>query len=83
MPIKHDAASGRDTDRKYAVSANRTESRHRVRYVETGGAAVDAGECTFCDTTPVLADLDGESSEQPGAGVSRCAVPQSKATDNT
>ncbi|SFM56424.1 hypothetical protein SAMN04487963_2983 [Marinobacter zhejiangensis] len=48
----------RDSNRKYAVSANRTESRHRIRYVETGGAAVDAGECAFCESTPVLTDSE-------------------------
>lgn len=42
------------TDRKFAVSANRGKARHRLRYVETGGAAVDTGECAFCDSTPDL-----------------------------
>lgn len=41
-------------NRRYAVSANRGNASHRVRYVETGGAAVDAEECTFCQAVPDL-----------------------------
>jgi hypothetical protein len=52
-----------DTDnerknRRFAVSANRGGASHRVRYVETGGAAVDTEECTFCQAVP---DLEDES----------------------
>lgn len=41
-------------NRKYSVSANRDRSHHRLCYVETGGATVDAGECVFCEVTPTI-----------------------------
>ena len=41
-------------NRRFAVSANRGRASHRVRYVETGGAAVDTEECTFCQAVPDL-----------------------------
>lgn len=37
---------------RFAVSANRGKARHVIRYVESGGAAVDTEECTFCQVTP-------------------------------
>ncbi len=43
-------------NRRFAVSANRGKASHRIRYVETGGAAVDAEECTFCQAVPDLND---------------------------
>lgn len=43
-------------NRRFAVSANRGKASHRVRYVETGGAAVDTEECTFCQAVPDLND---------------------------
>ncbi|KPQ30130.1 MAG: hypothetical protein HLUCCX14_03330 [Marinobacter excellens HL-55] len=42
--------------RRFAVSANRGSASHRVRYVESGGAAVDNQECTFCQAVPDLSD---------------------------
>lgn len=45
---------GREEQRRYAVSANRHEARHRIRYIEAGGAAVDTGECVFCEASPDL-----------------------------
>lgn len=42
--------------RRFAVSANRGNASHRVRYVESGGAAVDNEECTFCQAVPDLSD---------------------------
>lgn len=42
--------------RRFAVSANRGQASHRVRYVETGGANVDNEECTFCQAVPDLSD---------------------------
>lgn len=42
--------------RRFAVSANRGQASHRVRYVETGGASVDNEECTFCQAVPDLSD---------------------------
>jgi len=50
--------------RRFAVSANRGKSSHRIRYVETGGAAVDNEECTFCQGVPVL---DSEPEEVSGS----------------
>lgn len=41
-----------DNPRRFAVSANRGSARHRMRYVETGGASVDTGECNFCQALP-------------------------------
>ena len=49
-------------DRKFAVSSNRGKASHRLRYVETGGAAVDTEDCTFCQVTPDLSDTSAESS---------------------
>jgi hypothetical protein len=46
-------------NRKFSVSANRGQARGRIRYVETGGAAVDLGECTFCQAVPSLDDKEG------------------------
>ncbi|WP_025740507.1 hypothetical protein [Salinivibrio socompensis] len=42
--------------RRFAVSANRDNGSHRVRYVEAGGASVDNEECTFCQAVPSLSD---------------------------
>lgn len=47
-------------DRKFAVSANRGQASHRIRYVETGGALVDTEECTFCQSVPDLQDSEKE-----------------------
>ncbi|MFW5824222.1 MAG: hypothetical protein ACOCVV_04585 [Marinobacter sp.] len=48
------APPGRQQDRRFAVSANRGAAHHRVRYVETGGATVDTGDCTLCQASPEL-----------------------------
>lgn len=61
--------------RRFAVSANRGRARHKVRYVETGGSAVDVDECTFCQATP---DLSGThvvspSSDRGPNGSSECS----------
>lgn len=55
-----DRRKGVKTDRRYAVSANRGGGRHRVRYVETGGADVDTSDCIFCQSVPA-AESDGET----------------------
>ncbi|MDX1757523.1 MAG: hypothetical protein R3175_15815 [Marinobacter sp.] len=60
MTSKAGDSSHRPRGRKYAVSANRASSRHRVRYVEVGGSAVDEGECVFCDTAPEPASDHGD-----------------------
>ena len=52
-------------DRKFAVSSNRGKARHRLRYVETGGAAVDIEDCTFCQVTP---DLSGAAEKDGSQG---------------
>lgn len=49
------------SDRRFAVSSNRGQASHRVRYVETGGGAVDPDECTFCQAVPDLTDSADES----------------------
>lgn len=65
-----------ETDRmensRYAVSTNRGQSRHRVRYVETGGAGSDLEDCVFCKSLPGQ-DQEGNeklgsSSQRPGPG---------------
>jgi len=58
-------------DRKYAVSANRGQGRHRVRYVETGGAAVDADDCVFCQSMPDLRDDETDGKSGAGAQADR------------
>ena len=47
-------------DRKFAVSTNRGGASHKVRYVESGGAAVDTEECTFCQSVPDLSESPAE-----------------------
>ncbi|WP_323750917.1 hypothetical protein [Marinobacter sp.] len=46
-------------DRRFSVSANRGNASHRIRYVESGGAAIDTEECTFCQALPDL-EREGE-----------------------
>ncbi len=53
------AGQERERDRRFSVSANRGSARHRIRYVEAGGASVDIEECTFCQVNP---ELDWEAS---------------------
>ncbi|MAO13519.1 MAG: hypothetical protein CMG82_09510 [Marinobacter sp.] len=62
-------------NRRFAVSANRGSASHRVRYVETGGAAVDTEECTFCQTVPDLGHAGGiRATQVPGrSDTSECA----------
>ncbi|KAA1175164.1 hypothetical protein FWJ25_07290 [Marinobacter salinexigens] len=55
-------ASVERDDRKFFVSANRGRASHRIRYVESGGAAVDNEECTFCQAVPVASDAEEERS---------------------
>lgn len=47
-------AGNREEKRRFSVSTNRARARHRIRYVEAGGAAIDPGECAFCESTPDL-----------------------------
>ncbi|MBZ2167981.1 hypothetical protein [Marinobacter sp. F4216] len=61
MVSRKKVPADRETDRKFSVSANRSSAKHRVRYVETGGAGVDLEECTFCEVKPVT------RSESPNA----------------
>ena len=65
MPDSTKNTEARRKDRKFAVSANRGRANHRVRYVETGGALVDTGECTFCQSVPDL--QDGGKNKTAGA----------------
>ncbi|MGF2734875.1 hypothetical protein [Marinobacter sp. DUT-1] len=62
--------SGRK-DRKFAVSANRGQASHRIRYVETGGALVDTEECTFCQSVPDLQDGEQEKTARAEPGSDR------------
>ncbi|MGM0767573.1 MAG: hypothetical protein ACQEV6_06090 [Pseudomonadota bacterium] len=55
-------SGAREEQRRFAVSTNRSQARHRIRYVEAGGAAVDSQECVFCESAPDLRDY----SERPG-----------------
>lgn len=57
-----EADSANRDDRKFFVSANRGQASHRIRYVESGGAAVDNEECTFCQAVPVASDAEEERS---------------------
>lgn len=50
--------------RRFAVSANRGSASHRVRYVETGGSAVDTEDCTFCQSVPDLTNEDGREEDK-------------------
>lgn len=45
----------RRRDRKFSVSSNRGRASHKLRYVETGGAAVDTEDCSFCQSVPEVA----------------------------
>jgi len=57
--------------RRFSVSANRGLAQARVRYVETGGAAVDTEECTFCQALPMADDVSsGKSPDQADCQVS-------------
>ncbi|MDX1597227.1 MAG: hypothetical protein R3295_01065 [Marinobacter sp.] len=56
---KSNAKTLERNDRKFSVTTNRGEASHKVRYVESGGAAVDLDECTFCQSVPDISD-DGE-----------------------
>jgi len=58
--------------RRFSVSANRGLAQARVRYVETGGAAVDTEECTFCQALPMA--------EKTSASVGKSS---SRAADNS
>ena len=40
------------SERKFYVSSNRNNANHKLRYVETGGAAVDTEDCAFCQPVP-------------------------------
>jgi hypothetical protein len=51
-----DTGSAERRNRKFSVSANRGRASHKVRYVEAGGAAVDTGECKFCQSVPDLSE---------------------------
>jgi hypothetical protein len=76
--------------RRFAVSANRGKSSHRIRYVETGGASVDNEECTFCQGVPVLDDepeaegkLDSEEKSQSEASTNaENGRPRSRPSDD-
>ncbi len=50
-----DAPEPRPAARRYQVSANRGHARHRLRYVESGGATEEDGEgdCSLCRNLPV------------------------------
>ncbi|MCG7199592.1 hypothetical protein MD273_07635 [Marinobacter pelagius] len=70
MPDNRSSTASRRKDRKFAVSANRGQASHRVRYVETGGALVDTEECTFCQSVPDLQVTEKEKAtgDEPVSG---------------
>lgn len=70
MPDTAKNTEDRRKDRKFAVSANRGQASHRIRYVETGGALVDTEECTFCQSVPDLQDGEKEKTArtEPDSG---------------
>lgn len=65
--------------RRFSVSANRGLARARVRYVETGGAAVDTEECTFCQAVPMAEEGDTSTRKAPSAGRGASAQPDAEA----
>lgn len=66
--------------RRFSVSANRGLARARVRYVETGGAAVDTEECTFCQAVPVAGEeADASARKSSGAGYGASPAPAANA----
>ncbi|MCK7543009.1 hypothetical protein MLC59_02345 [Marinobacter bryozoorum] len=69
----------RNRDRRFSVSANRGSARHRIRYVEAGGASVDIEECTFCQANP---ELDWEASTTSGRKGTPEAQPTGPSTEN-
>ena len=52
------SADNQRQDRRFSVSSNRGRARHRIHYVETGGALVDNDECTFCQGNPADGETD-------------------------
>ena len=80
---EHTQANGEDrgNDRRFAVSSNRGSARHRLRYVETGGASVDTEECTFCQSGPEL-DWQAETVATTADTRSERGVEQGNRPDN-
>ena len=70
-------------NRRFSVSANRGRASHRVRYVETGGAAVDTEECTFCQAVPDLEHAGGiKATQVPGhSDTSECSDSEAQKAD--
>lgn len=54
-PASTNESEQRQEPRRYQVSANRGRARHRLRYVESGGAMEEQneGECDLCRGQPV------------------------------
>lgn len=63
--------SGLGNDRRFSVSSNRGAARHRLRYVEAGGASVDTEECSFCQSNPELDWRDHQPGNANLAGAGR------------
>lgn len=78
MSNQSDSPADERGNRRYAVSANRSRASHRVRYVETGGAAVDIEECTFCQAMPSLDGAEEGCSGDTGGQPSAATVPPGK-----
>ncbi|MEQ6884469.1 hypothetical protein [Salicola sp. Rm-C-2C1-2] len=53
--VQQDDPEQRHEPRRYQVSANRGRARHRLRYIESGGAVEEQaeGECGLCRNLPV------------------------------
>lgn len=78
MSNQSDSPADERGNRRYAVSANRSRASHRVRYVETGGAAVDIEECTFCQAMPSLDGDEEGCGSDTGGKPATAAVPPEK-----
>lgn len=53
--VQQDEPEQRHQPQRYQVSTNRGRARHRLRYIESGGAAEEEaeGECGLCRNLPV------------------------------
>lgn len=48
QPRTNDKRSATARERRFRVSRNRDQARHRVRYIESGGSTANAEGCPLC-----------------------------------
>jgi len=48
QPDSPDKRSAEAPEKRFRVSRNRGRARHRIRYIESGGAAEQSGQCPLC-----------------------------------